>query len=174
MKQIKIIILVVSTILFFTACNDETNIYQDTPTESTIDNSKLADDENQYGYFGRYVEFGDGVVLTSLSWRIDNTSNGDLRTIEFLDDGYATYHDWSTEGEYDGDFDYGVSQDGTVIKTSDGGEIEYIKSFTRDIGMDANGNRIYDACYLLSYPQRFGNDKVEACVTCFGEDYCEL
>ncbi len=171
MNKIKTILLASVTAFFFTACNDDTVINQCTQTEASIDNSKLADDENQYGYFGKYVEFGE-TVLTSRTWRLQTTNDG--VAIDFFADGSADYQDKNTSEN----IDYGVSQDGTIIKLSDGGEIEYIKSFTEHHGFDANGNSIDTPCYLLNYVQRFGNEKVEVCATCIytanGNMTCDL
>ncbi|HQR74255.1 MAG TPA: hypothetical protein PLH07_05110 [Sulfurovum sp.] len=89
----------------------------DSPSTKIIDNSLLAEDENQYGYFGTDVIFG-GIKIAG-GWDLYN--GGDIH-----DSLYASFDIDGTgwlqnqqNSSFSVSFVYGVSKDGQVIQTSE-------------------------------------------------------
>ncbi len=107
------------------------------PTQ--LDNSLLADGENQYGYFGTNVIFGDS--LATGEWT-QTTSSGKSINFELLADGTIVLDSGTSLGDFY--FDYGISKDGQELTWSVG-EVWYI-----------TGNRSGE-CYNADWVQSDGD-----------------
>jgi len=86
-------------------------------SSNIIDNSLLADDENQYGYFGADVIFG-GIEIAG-GWDLYN--GGDIHDSlygSFDIDGTGWLQN-QQNSSFSVNFVYGVSKDGQVIQTSE-------------------------------------------------------
>ena len=76
-----------------------------------VDNSELADDENQYGYFGDNVIFENTKIVGG--WTLIQESSDAVLTLNFHSDGDGSYQRRGGSVSYG---DYGVSKDGKVIQ----------------------------------------------------------
>ena len=107
MKKVKILLSVVAMSFVMIGCGGggSSNSLPD------VDNSKLAADENQYGYFGDSVVFGNTKIVGG--WFLFQESSDGSVTLNFQSDGDGTYQRRGGSLYYG---DYGVSSDGKLIK----------------------------------------------------------
>lgn len=97
----------------------------DSLSSNIIDNSLLADDQNQYGYFGADVIFG-GIEIAG-GWDLYN--GGDIHDSlygSFDIDGTGQLQN-QQNSSFNVNFAYGVSKDGQVIQTSEEFMIKILK-----------------------------------------------
>ena len=106
MKKLKVLLSVIAMSFVMIGCGgggggDSVNL-------PSVDNSILADGENEWGYYGTNVLFGE--YLVAQSWTAIDESDDTFIDIEFFSDG-----DFLFDGYYVGV--YGVSLDGRTIRS---------------------------------------------------------
>lgn len=100
MKKLKVLLSVMTMSFVMVGCGGGGD-----SSVPVVDNSLLTDTENQYGYFGEEVIFGDTKIVGD--WFLTQQSTKVIKYIDFSSDGESTYD------SYNGD--YGVSKDGKLI-----------------------------------------------------------
>ena len=93
--------------------------------KSVLDNSKLADGQNDYGYFGKNVIFGE----TKIVGKWTESGGGDTWHYTYQADGEQIFDGGFLDGAA---IDYGVSADGKTIKADGWGTMNFVKKRTGD------------------------------------------
>ncbi len=139
-------------------------------SEPIVDNSSNA--ENQYGYFGDNVIFGNQKIVGD--WTLNQKSTKAYIFMNFDNDGSGNIQDGSG-GSLNGD--YGVSQDGTLLKGaySDAHPNANIDLSHRDVEIsllrtlydylsvtDVDGTKTIHDCYEIYYKEQKLGGTVEA------------
>ncbi len=150
-SKIKVLLSVIAMSFVMVGCGGGGGSSTSTPS---LDNSTLADGENQYGYFGEKVMFSNTKVVNE--WDFYNREN-DLHLDvygRFRSDGDG--HISSTINNRRYDIDYGVSKDGKVINI--GGEFTasiIFKGILNDwMEINNNGNVTVVDCYDVTFDNR--------------------
>ena len=160
MKKLKFLLSVVAMSFIMVGCGSSGGSGSSTPA---IDNSVYL--ENQYGYFGEGVVFGNRLVV-GVMWeffnRDDNFAFAIYGRFEADGDGYLDSPN-NPNRKY---IDYGVSQDGRIIKI--GGEYTAtitLKSILYDyhkIVQSDGSSATYD-CYDIIFDDVYGSHNVVMC-----------
>lgn len=108
MKKFKFLVSVVAMSFVMVGCGESSDSRTSIPI---VDNSVLADAENQYGYFGEDVIFVNAKIVGT--WNLFQESSDAGAFVGFSSDGDITYQQMGSITTYYGD--YGVSKDGKVI-----------------------------------------------------------
>ena len=110
------------TLVTLSGCGGSSN----TQNKNTVlDNSKLADGQNEFGYFGKNVIFGE----TKIVGKWTESGGEDTWHYTFQADGKQIFNG----GFFDGSIlDYGVSSDGKTIKTDYFGSMNFVKKRSGD------------------------------------------
>jgi len=121
MKKINILVLV-SAISLLVGCGGGSGSPSNT-VPAGVDNSAVTNLQNQYGYFGNDVKFGDYKISEGV-WTLFDEVKTDRVVMTFRDDGSFKFRN--------GNYDYGISKDGTTIKSDVLNDIQ-IRSTKKDL-----------------------------------------
>ncbi|MDD3591721.1 MAG: hypothetical protein PHO65_03725 [Sulfurovum sp.] len=138
MKQLKMFCLTTMAMVF-TACGGGGG-----SSLPTVDNSQVEGVlENQYGYFGENVQFGNYKITQS--WTLINLDTLDTLHLRFYSDGEMKHSDSSFM------YDYGISKDGLTF-VSELGEEGSITSVEKDFYEihNTDGSIDYYDCYHIN------------------------
>ncbi len=134
-----------------------------------VDNSTLADGENQYGYFGNNVIFANTTVAKMWDFydRDDNLGYVLYARFNTDGDGFMASPTLAIDRKY---IDYGVSKDGRVIKT--GGDYSATITFKSILYgfnelIDENGNSTLIDCYDVTFVDIEGTHNAAMCPSPF-------
>ncbi len=140
----------------FVGCGGGGSSGGSTPSAPAIDNSGNL--ENQYGYFGDNVKFGNQYIVGS--WFLSQRDINNYLPYIFYADGSARFNNHSA--------DYGVNKNGTIIKTN-GGDIIFnsiMYGYHEVIGEDGSKNT-YD-CFDVTATESGGTySNITMCPTGF-------
>jgi len=162
-NKLKVLLSVVAMSFVMVGCGSSSGGGSSAPA---VDNSTLADGENQYGYFGENVIFVNSEISKVSIWSFYNHDDNLAYAIyaRFYADGDGYMR--SPNYVYNKSIDYGVSKDAKVIKTGD----EYTSTITfKSIAygfmknVDVNGNSTTVDCYEVSFDDRFGSHNLVMC-----------
>lgn len=138
-----------------------------TPPAPVVDNSVLADGENQYGYFGVNVMFANTTIIGAWDFfnRDDNLAFALYSKFDGDGDGFMDNPN-NPNRKY---IDYGISQDGRVIRT--GGDYSStitLKNILNDyLEYVANGSVAMYDCYDVIFDDVYGSHNVIMCPSPF-------
>ncbi len=119
------------SVFMFVGCGGGGNSGNNTPA---IDNSGNL--ENQYGYFGDNVKFGNQYIVGS--WFLSQRDINNYLPYIFYADGSARFNNHSA--------DYGVNKNGTIIKTN-GGDIIFNSIMYDYHEVTINGSKTTYDCF---------------------------
>ncbi len=130
-SKLKVLLSVVAMSFVMVGCGSSgSSGGSSTPPAPVLDNSALADGASDYGYYGTQVMFGDNLMTGE--WTLELPNNDYLYRYHYTADGQEIW----IGGIFDGSVQpYGVSVDGTEIKTS-------VTGITRIL--QKRGNDCYD------------------------------
>jgi len=164
-NKLKVLILVIAMSFMMVGCGGGGSSSLSNPPSASIDNSTLADGENQYGYFGADVIFVNTKVTQN--WSYFNKDNDDKLELYsgFYADGDGYFGNVNQIGH--ADIDYGVSKDGKVIKV--GGDYSVTITLVSILyeqmtytNTDTGATTVVD-CYNVTASDRTGSHDVMMC-----------
>ncbi|MFK5976911.1 MAG: hypothetical protein QM493_10410 [Sulfurovum sp.] len=116
-----------------------------TDTLASVDNSKNTTTQNQYGYFGDNVIFGSQLVTNS--WTLYHPTESGTIIITYYSSG-------ENRRQQDSSFvfgDYGVSQDGKTISSSNLNDITIVSVKRNYLNItNTDGSKESKDCYEIS------------------------
>ncbi len=149
MKWIKSLIFI-GVAVAFTACGGGGGGSSSTPPPTLVDNAAVAEGQNEYGYYGNEVIFGNSVAVGN--WTNKAVYNGSEETviIDLYSGGEMSLTNITRGISFDGT--YGISHDGANMKTSLGDTVAIQSSI---------GNNCYNV--LLTNINKIGSLSAKLC-----------